>query len=66
MGDAVAVAEFEANLRVPVWKRNETAQGRPIYSLSVIIMVFETSLFSLGSGFFLCSKNHLKSGKAST
>jgi hypothetical protein len=47
MGDAVAVAKFEANLRVPVWKRNETAQGRPIYSLSVIIMVFETSLFSL-------------------
>jgi hypothetical protein len=30
-GDGVAVAKFEANLRVPVRKRNETAQGRPIY-----------------------------------
>jgi hypothetical protein len=62
MGDAVAAAKFEANLRVPVCKRRETAQGRPIYSLSVIIMVFETSLFSLGSGFILRSKNHLNSG----
>jgi hypothetical protein len=37
MGDAVAVAKFEANLRVPVWKRNDTAQGRPIHPYRLLL-----------------------------